>query len=53
MVRFTGMLTLQRSPNIQVIAGTSLVAHLRENLAAANLSLSTDQVRRLNEMRGT
>lgn len=41
---------LQRSPNILVIAGTSSVAHLRENLAAAHLSLSADQVRRLNEM---
>jgi len=44
---------LQRSPNILVIAGTSSVAHLRENLAAANLSLSTDQIRRLNEVRET
>ena len=44
---------LQRSPNILVIAGTSSVAHLRENLAAANLSLSADQVRRLNEMSET
>ena len=44
---------LQRSPNILVIAGTSSVAHLRENLAAANLSLSTGQVRRLNKMSET
>ncbi|MGJ0191632.1 oxidoreductase [Pantoea sp. RRHST58] len=41
---------LQRSPNILVIAGTSSVAHLRENLAAASLSLSAEQVLRLNEM---
>lgn len=41
---------LQRSPNILVIAGTSSVAHLRENLAAASLSLSADQIRRLNKM---
>ena len=31
---------LQRSPNILLIPGTSSVAHLRENLAAAQLSLS-------------
>jgi pyridoxine 4-dehydrogenase len=30
---------LQRSPNILLIPGTSSVAHLRENLAAANLEL--------------
>jgi pyridoxine 4-dehydrogenase len=31
---------LQRSPNILLIPGTSSVAHLRENLAAAQLTLS-------------
>jgi aryl-alcohol dehydrogenase-like predicted oxidoreductase len=31
---------LQRSPNILLIPGTSSVAHLRENLAAAQLELS-------------
>ncbi|TIR15344.1 MAG: aldo/keto reductase family oxidoreductase [Mesorhizobium sp.] len=31
---------LQRSPNILLIPGTSSVAHLRENLAAAELELS-------------
>jgi pyridoxine 4-dehydrogenase len=31
---------LQRSPNILLIPGTSSVAHLRENLAAADLTLS-------------
>jgi pyridoxine 4-dehydrogenase len=35
---------LQRSPNILVIAGTSSVSHLRENFAAADLVLSTEQV---------
>ena len=30
---------LQRSPNILLIPGTSSVAHLHENLAAATLSL--------------
>ena len=31
---------LQRSPNILLIPGTSSVAHLRENVAGAGLSLS-------------
>lgn len=31
---------LRRSPNILLIPGTSSVAHLRENLAAAELDLS-------------
>jgi aryl-alcohol dehydrogenase-like predicted oxidoreductase len=38
---------LQRSPNILLIPGTSSVAHLRENLKAAELVLDTDSVRRL------
>lgn len=33
---------LRRSPNILLIPGTSSVAHLRENLAAASLSLSDE-----------
>jgi pyridoxine 4-dehydrogenase len=33
---------LHRSPNILLIPGTSSVAHLRENLAAAQLTLSMD-----------
>lgn len=32
---------LQRSPNILLIPGTSSVAHLRENLAAGQLTLSS------------
>jgi aryl-alcohol dehydrogenase-like predicted oxidoreductase len=35
---------LQRAPNILLIPGTSSVAHLRENLAVANLELTTDTV---------
>jgi aryl-alcohol dehydrogenase-like predicted oxidoreductase len=35
---------LQRSPNILLIPGTSSVAHLRENLHAATLSLSPDVI---------
>ena len=39
---------LQRSPNILLIPGTSSLAHLRENLAAAELELSKDVVARLD-----
>jgi pyridoxine 4-dehydrogenase len=38
---------LQRSPNILPIPGTSSVAHLRENLAAAELVLGEAEVQRL------
>jgi pyridoxine 4-dehydrogenase len=38
---------LQRSPNILLIPGTSSVAHLRENLAAASLELPRDALDRL------
>ncbi|MDG2528144.1 oxidoreductase [Caulobacter endophyticus] len=41
---------LQRSPNILVIAGTSSPAHLRENFAAADLTLSPSQVATLNSI---
>ncbi|RUX27020.1 oxidoreductase, partial [Mesorhizobium sp. M2A.F.Ca.ET.042.01.1.1] len=39
---------LQRSPNILLIPGTSSVAHLRENLAAAELELSADVLSELD-----
>jgi aryl-alcohol dehydrogenase-like predicted oxidoreductase len=39
---------LQRSPNILVIPGTSRPAHLRDNIAAAGLSLGQEQLCRLN-----
>lgn len=39
---------LQRSPNILLIPGTSSVAHLRENLAAATLQLPPQAVDQLN-----
>jgi len=38
---------LQRSPNILLIPGTSSVAHLHENLAAASLTLPNDAVAEL------
>ena len=39
---------LQRSPNILLIPGTSSLAHLEQNLAAANLVLPPATVRRLD-----
>jgi pyridoxine 4-dehydrogenase len=39
---------LHRAPNILLIPGTSSVAHLRENLAAANLNLPDDALRELD-----
>ena len=41
---------LQRAPNILLIPGTSSVAHLRENLAAAELTLSSDSVAKLDQI---
>ena len=35
---------LRRSPNILLIPGTSSLAHLRENLAAAELELPDEMV---------
>lgn len=39
---------LHRSPNVLLIPGTSSVAHLRENLAAAQLTLSPETLAELN-----
>jgi aryl-alcohol dehydrogenase-like predicted oxidoreductase len=39
---------LHRSPNILLIPGTSSVAHLRENLAAAQLALSAETLSELD-----
>ena len=39
---------LQRSPNILLIPGTASVAHLRENLAAAQLALPAEVVAQLD-----
>ncbi len=41
---------LQRSPNILLIPGTSSVAHLRENVAGAALSLPDDALAELNDI---
>jgi aryl-alcohol dehydrogenase-like predicted oxidoreductase len=41
---------LQRSPNILLIPGTSSVAHLRENVAGAALTLSEDDLTELNSI---
>ena len=43
---------LQRSPNILLIPGTSSVAHLHENLAAASMTLPEDAVAQLNAIGG-
>ena len=42
---------LRRSPNILLIPGTSSVAHLRENLAVAELDLPEDAVEALDGIR--
>ena len=39
---------LQRSPNVLLIPGTSSLAHLRENLAAAEITLPPELVERLD-----
>jgi pyridoxine 4-dehydrogenase len=39
---------LQRSPNILLIPGTSSIAHLRDNVSAAALTLSEDDLAELN-----
>jgi len=39
---------LKRAPNILLIPGTSSLAHLRENLAAAELELPNEALKRLN-----
>ena len=44
---------LQRSPNILLIPGTSSVAHLTQNLAAATLALPDDAVAELNGIGGS
>jgi pyridoxine 4-dehydrogenase len=43
---------LQRSPTVVLIPGTSSVAHLRENVAAASLELPADAIDELNTIGG-
>jgi pyridoxine 4-dehydrogenase len=43
---------LQRSPTMTLIPGTSSVAHLRENVAAADLTLTDDVVQELDGIAG-
>lgn len=43
---------LQRSPTTVLIPGTSSVAHLRENVAAADLKLPADAVLDLDTIGG-
>ncbi len=44
---------LHRSPNMLLIPGTSSLAHLRENLAAAELTLPREALARLNAIGST
>lgn len=44
---------LHRSPNILLIPGTSSVQHLRENLGAATLKLSEEDIAKLNVIGAT
>ncbi len=44
---------LHRAPNVLLIPGTSSVAHLRENLAAAELTLSQDVLAELDGIAAT
>ena len=41
---------IQRAPNILLIPGTSSVAHLRENVAGAALTLSAEDINELNSI---
>jgi aryl-alcohol dehydrogenase-like predicted oxidoreductase len=41
---------LQRSPNILLIPGTSSVAHLRDNVTGASLTLPEDALTELNNI---
>ena len=43
---------LQRSPNVLLIPGTSSVAHLRENVAAASLTLTDEDLAELELVQG-
>jgi pyridoxine 4-dehydrogenase len=43
---------LHRAPNILLIPGTTSVAHLRENLAAAELNLPDDAIKELDGVAG-
>jgi len=43
---------LQRSPNILLIPGTSSVAHLRENVRGAALTLPADALETLDAIAG-
>jgi aryl-alcohol dehydrogenase-like predicted oxidoreductase len=44
---------LQRAPNILLIPGTSSLAHLHENFAAADVRLPADALERLDSVAGT
>ncbi|NMG20407.1 aldo/keto reductase [Brasilonema bromeliae] len=41
---------LHRAPNIILIPGTTTIAHVEENIAAASIKLNTDEIETLNQM---
>jgi aryl-alcohol dehydrogenase-like predicted oxidoreductase len=41
---------LHRAPNILLIPGTSSLAHLHENLTAANIKLSSEDLQQLDQI---
>ena len=41
---------LHRAPNIILIPGTTTIAHLEENIAAADIELTSEQVEALNRL---
>jgi pyridoxine 4-dehydrogenase len=43
---------LHRAPNILLIPGTTSIAHLEENVAAAKLNLTQDQLQQLASLAG-
>jgi pyridoxine 4-dehydrogenase len=40
---------LHRAPNIILIPGTTTISHLEENIAAASIALTADDIKLLNE----
>jgi len=44
---------LRRAPNILLISGTSSIAHLRENLTAAEIGLPNHAVKEMDRVAGT
>ena len=43
---------LHRAPNIILIPGTTTIAHVEENIAAADIELTSEEINKLNEATG-